>query len=133
VEAKLFHVDRWMDMVKLIVAFCNFAYSPKKCSGSYWQACHNTGPAFTWPGHADLVEDKVAVSQVMLLVLLTTVSTCQCCVVGFICIPSALSLLLIAQFSKTLPSVVLLIQMKLHAVSIENCVQESSSGEKIFL
>jgi len=46
VGVKLFRVDRWTDMAKQIVAFCSFANSPKKCSGSYWQACSNTGPAF---------------------------------------------------------------------------------------
>jgi len=30
VGAELFHVDRWTDMTKLIVAFCNFANVPKK-------------------------------------------------------------------------------------------------------
>jgi hypothetical protein len=39
VGVKLFRADRWMDMVKQIVAFSSFANSPKKCSGSYWQAC----------------------------------------------------------------------------------------------
>jgi hypothetical protein len=29
VGAELFHVDRWTDMTKLIVAFCNFANAPK--------------------------------------------------------------------------------------------------------
>jgi len=30
VGAELFHVDRWTDMMKLIVAFCNVANVPKK-------------------------------------------------------------------------------------------------------
>jgi len=28
--AKLLHADRRTDMTKLLVAFCNFAYAPKK-------------------------------------------------------------------------------------------------------
>ena len=36
VGAKLFHVDGWTDMKKLIVAFRNFAKAPKK-DGVKWQ------------------------------------------------------------------------------------------------
>ena len=28
VGAELFHVDRWTDMMMLVVAFCNFANTP---------------------------------------------------------------------------------------------------------
>jgi hypothetical protein len=35
VGAKLFHVDRWTDMMKLIAAFHNFVKRPKKWSKIY--------------------------------------------------------------------------------------------------